>query len=68
MPELDTRSTQESNFKIKKTTNGTYLVRSDSERFGKDEITYESTKRLDCLNYIAQRRPEQQLRFYIIPD
>ena len=40
----------ESNFRIEKTTNGTYLVRSDSERFGKDEITYQSPKRLDCLN------------------
>lgn len=68
MPELDTRSTQESNFRIEKTTNGTYLVRSDSERFGKGEITYESTKRLDCLNYIAQRRPERQIRYYVIPD
>lgn len=68
MPERNTRSTHESNFRIEKTTNGTYLVRSDSERFGKDEITYQSPKRLDCLNYIAQRRPERQIRYYVIPD
>lgn len=68
MPEIDTRSTQESNFRIEKTHNNTYAVRSDSERFGKDEITYESPNREDCLEYIAQRRPERQFRFYIIPD
>lgn len=68
MPEIDTRSTQESNFQIEKTSNNTYVVRSDSERFGKNEITYESPNREDCLEYIAQRRPERQFRFYIIPD
>lgn len=68
MPEIDTRSTRESNFRIEKTHNNTYAVRSDSERFGKDEITYESPNREDCLDYIAQRRPERQFRFYIIPD
>ena len=68
MPNIDTRSTQESNFRIEKTHNNTYAVRSDSERFGKNEITYESPNREDCLNYIAQRRPERQIRFYVIPD
>ena len=68
MPEIDTRSTQESNFQIEKTSNNTFVVRSDSERFGKQEITYESPNREDCLEYIAQRRPERQIRFYIIPD
>ena len=67
MPEIDTRSTQETNFQIEK-TNNTYLVRSDSERFGRHEITYQSGSREDCLNYIAQRRPERQVQFYIIPD
>ena len=67
MPEIDTRSTVERHFLIQK-TNNTYLVRSDSDRFGKNEITYQSGNREDCLNYIAQRRPERQIRFYIIPD
>ena len=67
MPEIDTRSTVERNFRIEK-ANNIYFVRSDSERFGKDEITYQSASREDCLNYIAQRRPERQVRFYVIPD
>ncbi len=67
MPEIDNRSTVERNFRIQKANNN-YFVRSDSERFGKDEITYQSGNREDCLNYIAQRRPERQIRFYIIPD
>ena len=68
MPEIDTRSTKERNFRIEKTSHDTYVVRSDSERFGKNEITYESWNREDCLNYIAQRRPERKIQFYIIPD
>lgn len=60
---------KEHNFRIEPTNNGTFVVRSDSERFGVDEIVYESHNREDCIKYISERRaPLHDVKAYIIPD
>lgn len=59
----------EHNFRIEETSHHTYIVRSDSERFGKDAIVYESWKRNDCVDYVGSHRGKtENLRFYVIPD
>lgn len=58
----------ESNFRIAATEHGTHLVHSDSERFGKDAIVYESHDRMDCVDYITQRRPDSRWQVYVISD
>ena len=59
----------ETNFRIEPTNNNTFLVHSDSERFGKDAIVYESHDRDDCVDYISVRRPPMKdVGAYIIPD
>lgn len=40
------------NIKIEKTTNNTYVVKADTERFGKQRIIFESYKINDCINYL----------------
>lgn len=58
----------EHNFRIEKTDHNTYCVHSDSERFGKDAIVFESSVRGNCVNYIADRKEPEAWRFYVIPD
>lgn len=41
-----------SNFKIEKTDNNTYVVRADSDRFGKQAIVFESYSHRECLNWM----------------
>ncbi len=40
------------NIKIEKTNNNTYVVKADTERFGKNEIMFESYKINDCIKYL----------------
>ena len=62
-------SEKETNFRIEPTNNNTFIVRSDSERFGNDEIVYEHHNRNKCVDYISDRRmPTKYVGAYIIPD
>lgn len=45
------------NFNISKTDNNTYVVRGDSERFGKNAILFESYKKSDCDKYVMENNP-----------
>lgn len=59
----------ESNFKIQSLENGQeFVVRSDSERFGENEIVYQSTNYEDCLNYIDERIDNIKPSYYVIKD
>lgn len=40
------------NFHIYATDNGTFVVRADSKRFGKQEIVFESYNLKECVNWI----------------
>lgn len=61
-------SSQESNFNIEKLDRGTFVVRSDSERFGKQAITFESFSRDECVDYIARNSEQDKPTYYIIED
>lgn len=67
-PTLDNNPYQESNFRITETGNRTFTVLSDSERFGKDAIVFESYNRDKCVDYITERQPAGKWRMYVIPD
>lgn len=58
----------ESNFRITETDNHTFTVLSDSERFGKDAVVFESYNRDRCVDYITERQPAGKWRMYVIPD
>lgn len=58
----------ETNFKIQPTGNNTYVVKSDSKRFGNNEIVFESSKRDECVAYISQRKPPLDWKPYVIED
>lgn len=57
----------ETNFKIQPLENG-FVVRSDSERFGKNEIVYEGINYNECLDYISARIDNIQPAYYVIRD
>lgn len=57
----------ESNFKIQPTENG-FLVRSDSERFGKNEIVFQGISYDECLQYIDDRIDNIEPSYYVIKD
>ncbi len=42
------------NIIIEKTGNGTYVVKADTERFGKQEIMFESYRKAECVQYILK--------------
>ena len=42
------------NIVIEKTSNGTYVVKADSERFGEQEIMFESYCKSECVQYILK--------------
>ena len=58
----------ETNFKIQPTDNNTYVVKSDSKRFGNDEIVFESATRDECVAYVSQRKPPLDWKPYVIED
>lgn len=57
----------ESNFKIQPVENG-FLVRSDSERFGKNEIVFQGISYDECLQYIDSRVENIEPSYYVIKD
>lgn len=42
------------NIIIEKTGDGTYVVKADTERFGKQEIMFESYSKVECVGYILK--------------
>lgn len=42
------------NISIENTGNGTYVVRADTERFGEQEIMFESYNKAECVKYILK--------------
>ena len=42
------------NIVIEKTGNGTYAVKADTERFGEQEIMFESYSKGECVKYILK--------------
>lgn len=57
----------ESNFKIQPLENGC-VVRSDSERFGNNEIVFQGISYDECLNYISERVDNITPAYYVIKD
>lgn len=57
-----------SNFRIEPCYRDTFVVRSDSERFGKDAITFESYSRNDCVEYIFNNSEPVKPSYYVIED
>lgn len=65
----DTRNPfNETNFKIQPVENGGFVVRSDSERFGNNEIVFQGISYDECLNYIAERTDNITPHYYVIKD
>lgn len=58
----------ETNFKIQPVENGGFVVRSDSERFGNNEIVFQGISYDECLNYIAERTDNITPHYYVIKD
>ncbi len=42
------------NIIVEKTSNNTYVVKADTERFGKQEIMFESYCKVECVRYIIR--------------
>ena len=42
------------NIRIERTSNGTYVVKADTDRFGEQEIMFESFSKDECVQYILQ--------------
>lgn len=42
------------NIVIEKTSSGTYVVKADTERFGEQEIMFESYSKAECVQYILK--------------
>lgn len=42
------------NIRIEKTSNGTYIVKADTKRFGEQEIMFESFSKDECVQYILK--------------
>lgn len=57
----------ESNFKIQVLDNS-FVVRSDSERFGKNEIVFQGISYAECLGYITERVEDLPCNYYVIKD
>lgn len=60
--------TEETNFRIEPLPGGGFAVRSDSNRFGKQDIVFEDFDRSGCLRYIESRQDTPEPSFYIIKD
>lgn len=43
------------NFKMEKTSTGTWVVRADSKRFGRKAIVFESYKMMECVAWIKEK-------------
>ena len=58
----------EKNFEIEKSMSGSFLVRSDSKRFGERAIVYENPDRNCCVDYIEERQPAEKPIYYVIEN
>ena len=47
---------QETHFRIRQTGENRFDVLSDSERFGADQVVFESFRRGECVDYVTQCR------------
>ena len=47
---------------------GRFAVVSDSERFGADQVVFESFRRGECVDYVTQRRDPGKWNYYVIED
>lgn len=52
---------REYNFRIRELGAGRFAVVSDSERFGADQVVFESFRRCECVDYVTQRRRSGQV-------
>lgn len=57
----------EKNFKIQPLGNG-FVVRSDSERFGENEIVFQGINYKECLKYVGEREEPIEPSYYVIKD
>lgn len=57
----------EKNFIIQTLENG-FVVRSDSDRFGMNEIVFQGINYKECLNYISKRIENRKPTYYVIKD
>ncbi len=58
----------EEKFKIEKSMSGSYMVRSDSKKFGEQAVVYENRDRNECVNYIDRRQPAGKPEYYVIEN
>lgn len=58
----------ETNFKIQVISENNFVVRSDSERFGKNEITFQGISYVECLKYIEGKGENRKPSYYVIKD
>lgn len=59
---------REYNFRIRELGAGRFAVVSDSERFGADQMVFESFRRGECVDYVTQRRDPGKWNYYVIED
>lgn len=59
---------REYNFRIRELGAGRFAVVSDSERFGADQVVFESFRRGECVDYVTQRRDPGKWNYYVIED
>ena len=59
---------QETHFRIRQTGENRFAVLSDSERFGADQVVFESFRRGECVDYVTQRRDPGKWNYYVIED
>ena len=57
---------REYNFRIRELGAGRFAVVSDSERFGADQVVFESFRRGECVDYVTQRRDPGKWNYYVI--
>lgn len=50
------------NINIVRTNNGTWAVKADTERFGKQEIMFESHSRRECVAYANEHGYQKQIK------
>lgn len=56
------------NFKIQQLSENNFLVRSDSRKYGKNEIVFQGITYNECLDYIDKNTENNPLSYYVIKD
>ena len=54
-----------SNYKVEQTDGGTWVVKADSDRFGKQAIVYEGSSQRECLNWMYKHIRQNPLDDYL---